>query len=127
MAPHSNILHLFSKSETQYTANLFEVIKHIQLDNLEKYFNLSTFAYKSLNNRTKIFTVIGDLSSKPEDLEISFQKKLRTRVFDTIAFVVSFVLYFDINAINILYFFRIIYRYYVQKNVYGEEQLCLAL
>jgi len=87
LAPHSNVLHLFSKSELQYTANLFEVMKHIQLDNPEKYFNLSTFAYKSLNNRTKIFTVIGDLSSKPEDLEISFQKKLRTRVFDTIAFV----------------------------------------
>ncbi|KAE9550382.1 hypothetical protein FO519_006400 [Halicephalobus sp. NKZ332] len=87
LAPKSSILHLFSISETQYTANLFEVIKNTELGNAEKYLHLSTFGYKSLNNKTRIFTICGELSSKPEDLEISFQRKLRTRVFDTIAFV----------------------------------------
>uniref|UniRef100_A0AC34QCG8 Ribosomal protein S1 n=1 Tax=Panagrolaimus sp. JU765 TaxID=591449 RepID=A0AC34QCG8_9BILA len=90
LSPRSSILPLFSKNKDYMVGNLFQVIKNLMIDggNIDKFLNLSNFALKSLNNRTKIFTIFDEENStKKEELKIAFHRKLRTRIFETIAFV----------------------------------------
>uniref|UniRef100_A0A914QRL4 RRM domain-containing protein n=1 Tax=Panagrolaimus davidi TaxID=227884 RepID=A0A914QRL4_9BILA len=87
LAPKCTILPFFMKKNGVFSANLFFIVKQLNIPKVQSFLYLNTFALKSLNNRSKVFMIVGASDAKPEDLRIEFATKLRARIMDTIAYV----------------------------------------
>uniref|UniRef100_A0A7E4VXW7 RRM domain-containing protein n=1 Tax=Panagrellus redivivus TaxID=6233 RepID=A0A7E4VXW7_PANRE len=87
LSPKSNIVSHFTRDGYKFRANLHDIIRQLDDERKDKYLALNSFALKSINNRTRVFTINGEVRQPPEQLTIEFLTKLRGKISDTIAYV----------------------------------------